>query len=934
MDRNSIYAEQIFTHYVKEYSGPNAVGEMVAKSPFPFSGLDNTPSLRFNINSGAWKDFKHNIGGGVLQFIAYMESIEEPDSRSLDLVSAQNTLNEILGIATTDKSWYAYTVEYLQYNQHLLKNLQKPWSIEACKELGIGYCEKTSRFTIPIHSPNGKLAKVGMYNRSVPKMYWNTRGVDGNFLFPAVENKWYILTEGMPDAITLRTYGFPGVSGTLGAGSPVPPGNWYIGKKIFILMDSDAAGLEAEDKIQKLLGNQECELFLCRLPDWNGKPAKADISDLVMYLIACGYDRKNIIQFIESLLLSATRLNGTGFVSTEKVDYDKVLDTSNSGKIIKFECKIAATSQPYALVKRVFANCPTTGHAACNTCTMKTQFRGNAIINLDHNKQETISLVQKPTEAVMHYIKKSLKIYPKCADLNMEVQSVVDAEICLGAPPKITESVGKNRVEIFVPGKLKINSTYEISGHLYGHPETQKLMVLATGTKQISGNFDECVLNNNEIQSLKIFQNKGSVWDKLIDTNQDLSESCTGIYGRHDLHIAYNIAFFSPINFYFSGKLVEKGWVDMLVVGDTRCGKSQTYRAMSKLYETGSFVDCKNMTTAGILGAVEKSAITGESYVVSGVLPQNDKGIVFFDEFRNNSPDGGVLSNLASARSEGIVTIVKAASAEFPARTRMIWTANPGAGLLISQMGRYGCEIIHKLIPQPEDVARFTYALVVSQDDVSSEIINQNKHLEQPRYPVDFRRKLLQWAWSRKAENIIWDEGVEDIITKYAEAFCSIYSPTIPLVEIAEQRIKIAKMAISIAMQVFSTSDGINVLVKAEHAEAAAICLTMFYQKKSMAYDKYSSEIKERSRISSEDIRKYLVETMKANLENFCDQMLRATAVTERVFVNLCPAPSIVAVEIFNYLIKNKCLHQGRDKDVWIFNPKFCSLMRQILEDI
>ena len=122
-----------------------------------------------------------------------------------------------------------------------------------------------------------------MYNRSVPKMYWNTRGVDGNFLFPAVENKWYILTEGMPDAITLRTYGFPGVSGTLGAGSPVPPGNWYIGKKIFILMDSDAAGLEAEDKIQKLLGNQECELFLCRLPDWNGKPAKADISDLVMY---------------------------------------------------------------------------------------------------------------------------------------------------------------------------------------------------------------------------------------------------------------------------------------------------------------------------------------------------------------------------------------------------------------------------------------------------------------------------------------------------------------------------------------------------------------------------------------------------------------------------------------------------------------------------
>jgi len=59
-------------------------------------------------------------------------------------------------------------------------------------------------------------------------------------------------------------------------------------------------------------------------------------------------------------------------------------------------------------------------------------------------------------------------------------------------------------------------------------------------------------------------------------------------------------------------------------------------------------------------------------------------------------------------------------------------------------------------------------------------------------------------------------------------------------VEGANQRIKLAKLAVAIACRLFSTEDGENVIVNKEHVQFAYDFLTEIYAKKSFDYEGYS----------------------------------------------------------------------------------------------
>lgn len=69
------------------------------------------------------------------------------------------------------------------------------------------------------------------------------------------------------------------------------------------------------------------------------------------------------------------------------------------------------------------------------------------------------------------------------------------------------------------------------------------------------------------------------------------------------------------------------------------------------------------------------------------------------------------------------------------------------------------------------------------------------------------------------------------------------YNSSIPIVEAAEQRIKLAKLAVASACRFFSCSeDGERVLVKPHHAEFAYSFLEMCYCKSSMRYDEWAKK--------------------------------------------------------------------------------------------
>jgi hypothetical protein len=96
------------------------------------------------------------------------------------------------------------------------------------------------------------------------------------------------------------------------------------------------------------------------------------------------------------------------------------------------------------------------------------------------------------------------------------------------------------------------------------------------------------------------------------------------------------------------------------------------------------------------------------------------------------------------------------------------------------------------------------------------------------------------WAWSRRPENIKFDSEATKAILEHATQMGRKYSSKVPVVEAADQRLKIARLAVACACCMFSTEDGNDVIVKKEHVDFVVNFMNKLYAAKSFGYDKLS----------------------------------------------------------------------------------------------
>jgi hypothetical protein len=95
--------------------------------------------------------------------------------------------------------------------------------------------------------------------------------------------------------------------------------------------------------------------------------------------------------------------------------------------------------------------------------------------------------------------------------------------------------------------------------------------------------------------------------------------------------------------------------------------------------------------------------------------------------------------------------------------------------------------------------------------------------------------------------------GAEQEILSLATKLGEKYSPSIPLVEAAEERIKLAKLSIAVAARLFSTdTTGENIIVRICHVQYAFKFLEYVFTKPSLGYDIFSLAYK--SSVSLSDI--------------------------------------------------------------------------------
>lgn len=301
--------------------------------------------------------------------------------------------------------------------------------------------------------------------------------------------------------------------------------------------------------------------------------------------------------------------------------------------------------------------------------------------------------------------------------------------------------------------------------------------------------------------------------------------------------------------FEFCGRLVTRGWLSALVIGETRTGKSETASAFVNHIGIGRMImDPANMTFAGLVGGVQQVGTGDKTWSITwGVVPVNDRGLVVLDELSSMSVED--ISRMSGMRSSGIAEITKIRSQNTPARTRLIMMGNPrGAGRTLTSFPT-PVESVIDLIGAPEDIARFDLAAAVLGGFDKNAADAALGPQPQP-VPSEIRRDLVRFAWSRSPSSVKFDEDGERAVLDAAKRMVEKYDSAVPLVEPSEQELRIARVAVAAAVRTFSVVDGV-VVVRRCHAEYAEWFMCQLLDG-DMQYDAFS-ESKRRRRLNLDE---------------------------------------------------------------------------------
>jgi len=320
------------------------------------------------------------------------------------------------------------------------------------------------------------------------------------------------------------------------------------------------------------------------------------------------------------------------------------------------------------------------------------------------------------------------------------------------------------------------------------------------------------------------------------------------------MHIAMDLVFHSVLRFPFDGKII-KGWLELGIYGDTRTGKSETAKRLVDYYGLGHVVNCEGATLAGLIGGVKE--VAKQWSIEWGELPLNDRRLCVLDEASGLRLD--IIGQMSEVRSAGVAQLIKVERQTTNARCRLIWIGNPREEMV----GASGIDIMESVMGKPEDIARLDMAMSVHEADVPTEQINQpHMSMEDPWYSQELCRALVLWAWSRKPEQVVWDDAAVRAVYERAKWLGERYISSPPLVQAANVREKVARVAVSLAVRTFSTdTTGELVLVDKRHVEDAAKFMDTIYSYENFGYRQRSEQaIKHRTiaKDKTEEITKWL----------------------------------------------------------------------------
>lgn len=794
---------------------------------------EKTPSFTVNEETGEWYCHAGCGGGAEKEFIAKYYDV------------SKDVAKYALSYYTQHGNMPFPTEEQIDLWHKNLCNM--PREIEAMSEYGwtkqivdalhIGFYD--DRIIIPIKSRTGYWVNARRYlpvhrrdSDSHNAKCLNIRKLGQKRYYPYEafdEDKIYIV-EGEKDCIAARAQGLNAVTST--GGSAIPSEEIYLfkNKDVVLMLDTDSVGKRNVKNYIALLKGVARSIQIVDLPvkdfaDYYHEYKNTDIEQYTR-------DYSEVQQAEESVEATDVTLVRSEF--TENLNtWVKLNKMSVSGvepKIytiptkLKVVCKNAACSKPCPLA---FSNSSDTAQYVDVDPRQMLQFVDSADSAQDTFLRKLYGCRSVTAEPV-DYINCQKVIFQESA-------SFIDG---------LEESSFESRYGIYMYTDFRLNATlkYNFEACRVTDPRTQKNYYMIRSAENL-GMLRPVVNEDNFEKFRKVAQESPSFLD-LINTYYNEWMPALAIEGRADLFGALILTYCSVTEIPWQAGII-KGWLDTMVIGDTRTGKSQMAQRLVKTLGMGGYINGENARRTGVIGGVQRF---GDSWVITwGAIPMNDRGLLIIDEASGLEVDD--IKDLSSTRSSGAVTLNKIVKGEARARTRLIWLSNPRSGRNLADYYWKGYGAFQEFIPVAEDQARYDLVLTAAREDI--DVLDGIDSEVQPK--VEPWIDLFNAAWGLPAEDIIFPQGFKAKVREVAYRINDEYGGGPLIVGVAVHE-KLLRICCAVAVLCGEIREG-KLYVSARHLEWAYEFLKMTLEKESFAYADYIREFKRAQSKKTENIK-------------------------------------------------------------------------------
>lgn len=784
---------------------------------------DTNASFTVNTDTDEWYCHGCGVGGKYTEFIMRYYDV----GRDI----ANNAVKQ-----WNSKKTLPFPTE--KYVEECVKRLwSKPAEIKILKEFGItedvikkfrlGYDD--TRITIPIYSKTNRLVNVRKYlpphrrieNSNNAKII-AVRGCNEARFFPydnlTADKKEVYIVEGEKDCLAAISQGFNAVTGTGGSNMPLGDIGLFKDKIVYLMGDSDQAGERLTKKYIDALTGVAKELKRVKLP----------CKDFVDYWME--YHNSDISKYIVDIQQEPDIKD----ISTESTSLGKseYVENLNTWVTLENMCVIGVDPKIYTVPSKLKVRC---GDQRCTKQCKVGLSRNDTEIEI--NPRQLLQFVDSSDKAQDDYSK---KIFGCKAVLSEPASYVNVQKIIFQETASFVEGLEEASFEprygiyLYEESRLVPTVKYNFIACRVTDPRNQQnyyVIKQAESIQQCSEKYNEqCLDYFREIEA-----QCNSAYE-LLNKHYSLWESSLGIEQRTDLFGALLLTYMSVTEIPWKGGLI-KGWLDTMIIGDTRTGKSQMAQRMVKCMQLGSYINGENARRTGVIGGVQRY---GDSWIITwGAIPMNDKGLLIIDEASGLEVED--IKELSATRSSGAVTINKIAKGEARARTRLIWLSNPRSGKNIEDFYWKGYGAFTEFIPVVEDQARYDLVLSAARSDITT-----LKGLRTFEVDVQKYREIIGFAWEVSKENILIDNQVCTYIEDTVKELSQEYEGGPLFVSVAAHE-KLLRLSCAFAILCGSIYNG-SLVIKQKHVKYAQEFLCESFMKNTLDYKNFIEENKKAMR--------------------------------------------------------------------------------------